>query len=315
MRVIAVATAAFADATLDALHAAADIELAAVVTKPDRPRGRGLKFGAPPAKEWARAHGVDVFQPQKLSRAEVAAFPELELWCDLLVVVASAFYVPSWLRREPRLGAVNIHPSLLPALRGPAPVNWAIINGLAETGVSTMRLADEMDAGDILMQEAVAVGARETAGSLAAKLAGAGARLLLETARALDAGELTATPQNAAAASYAPKITAEVRTVDWEQDAAALDRLVRGLSPTPGARSPFRGGYLGILESEAAVGRGGGAPGTVERVAADGLTIACGAGALKLVRVKPAGRPAMSAHAFALGQRLSPGTHLGQANG
>ena len=307
MRVAAVATPAFALPTLDALHEAPDIDLVAVITNPDRPRGRGLEHGAPAAKEWALAREVAVYQPEKLTREAWRSYAALDVAVDALVVVASAFYIPSWLREAPRLGAVNLHPSLLPALRGPAPVNWAVINGLAETGVTTMLLADEMDAGDVLLQRPVAVHARETAGSLAAKLAAAGAELMLETLRGLDAGTVTPAPQDHGLATRAPKITADVRALEWSRPAEELERLVRGLYPDAPARASLAGELVQIIGAEPAAAEPAAAAGTVMAVAETGVVVACGEGALALERVKPAGRGEMTAHAFAVGRRLAVG--------
>ncbi len=307
MRVVAVATPAFALPTLDALFEADDVDLVAVITNPDRPRGRGLEHGAPAAKEWALAREVAVYQPEKLTREALKGFPAFDVAADALVVVASAFYIPSWLREAPRLGAVNLHPSLLPALRGPAPVNWAVINGLAETGVTTMLLADEMDAGDVLLQRPIAVGARETAGSLAAKLAAAGAELMLETLRGLDAGTVTPAPQDHGRATHAPKITADVRALDWSRPAEELERLVRGLYPDAPARASLGGEVLQVLAAEPVAAEPAAQPGTVVAAGEAGVVVACGEGALALERVKPAGRKEMTAHAFAVGRRLAVG--------
>jgi methionyl-tRNA formyltransferase len=307
MRVIAVATPAFALPTLDALHGADGVAVAAVLTNPDRPRGRGMEQGAPAAKEWALSRDVAVYQPEKLTREAISGCPAFGSPVDALVVVASAFYVPTWLRELPRFGAVNLHPSLLPALRGPAPINWAVINGLAETGVTTMLLADEMDAGDVLLQRAVTVDPRETAGSLAAKLAEAGAALMLDTLRGLDAGTVTPTPQDHARATHAPKINAEIRAADWTRPAEELDRLVRGLYPDAPARASFGGDIVQILAAEPAPAAPATEPGSVIAISEEAVVVACGAGALALKRVKPAGRGEMTAHAFAVGRRLAVG--------
>jgi len=307
MRVVAVATPAFALPTLDALYDANDVAIAAVLTNPDRPRGRGLERGAPAAKEWAARRDVAVYQPEKLTREAIGECPAFGTPVDALVVVASAFYVPTWLRELPRFGAVNLHPSLLPALRGPAPVNWAVINGLAETGVTTMLLADEMDAGDILMQLPVAVDARETAGTLAAKLAAAGAALMLETLRGLNAGTVTSTPQDHTRATHAPKLNAETRAVDWTRSAEELDRLVRGLYPDAPARASFGGDVVQVLEAEPAPAAPASEPGSVIAIEDEAVVVACGSGALAMKRLKAAGRAEMSAYAFAVGRRLAVG--------
>ena len=314
MRVIAVGTPAFALPTFDALHEAPDFEIAQVITKAERPGGRGLKPVYPPVYEWARDKGLPVVQLEKLARAYDAASSEVDVTADAVVVVASAFFVPAWLR-EPqpdglvKYGAVNLHPSLLPELRGPAPVNWAIIEGCAETGVTTIRLAGELDAGDVLLQERLAVAPDETAGSLAEKLAQLGARVVLDTLRGLSRGEIRPTPQdpNEAKILYRPKITADVRAVDWSEPAAGLERLVRGLYPDAPARASLAGELVQILGAESAEGPADAAPGTITAVDEAGVVAACGEGALKLTRVKPAGRGEMTAHAFALGRRLAVG--------
>lgn len=310
MRVLAIATPRFALPTLEALAAAPDVELTALLTNPDRPRGRGLAPAAPAAKEWAEERSLPVYQPETLTREEVGAFADLDLEVEAIVVVASAFFVPRWLREGPPLGAVNLHPSLLPALRGAAPINWAIINGLAATGVTTMFLAQEIDAGDILLQREIPLRTRETAGSLAPRLAQAGAELILATLRGLEGGTVKPRAQETARVTHAPKITAETREVDWAQPAEALDRLVRGLYPDFPARATVAGDPVQILEADPAAGRQGAAPGTIVAVEGEGLVVACGEGALRLRRVKPAGRQEMSGRAFAVGRRLTPGDRL-----
>lgn len=314
MRVIAVGTPAFALPTFDALHEAPDVEIAQVITKAERPGGRGLKPIYPPVYEWARDKGLPVVQLEKLTRAYDAGSSEVDVSVDAVVVVASAFFVPAWLG-EPqpegvvKYGAVNLHPSLLPELRGPAPVNWAIIEGYAETGVTTISLVDELDAGDVLLQERLAVDAGETAGSLAEKLAQLGARVVLDTLRGLARGEIQPTAQDPGRAKilYRPKITADVRAVEWSRAAAKLERLVRGLYPDAPARASLAGELVQVLGAEPAEGPADAAPGTITALDEAGVVVACGEGALKLTRVKPAGRGKMTAHAFAIGRRLAPG--------
>ncbi|UCH78798.1 MAG: methionyl-tRNA formyltransferase [Candidatus Coatesbacteria bacterium] len=310
MRVLAIATPRFALPTLEELAAASDVELTALLTNPDRPRGRGLAPAPPAAKEWAQERALPVYQPEKLTREEVGAFADLDLGVEAVVVVASAFFVPRWLRERPPLGAVNLHPSLLPALRGAAPINWAIINGLAVTGVTTMFLAQEIDAGDILLQREIPLRTRETAGTLAPRLAQVGAELVLATLRGLEGGTVKPRPQEATHVTHAPKITAETRAVDWARPAEALDRLVRGLYPDFPARATVGGDFVQLLEAEPAAGKRGAAPGTVVAVEREGLIVACGEGALRLLRVKPAGRQDMTGRAFAVGRRLTPGDRL-----
>ena len=313
MRVVVAATPAFALPTLDALAAAANVDITAVVTNPDRPRGRGLETGTPPVKEWARARHIPCFQPEKLTRDVVGQFPGLDFKCDAFVVVASAFYVPTWLRNLPALGAVNLHPSLLPALRGPAPIPYAVINGFQVTGVTTMLLADEIDAGDILLQEEVPVAANDTGGSLAEKLAVKGAWLLVATLDALGRGTLTPRPQDPDLATYAPKITAETQVLDWMKSMVILERLIRGLNPEPLAYTTLGKDRVQILRARTARGIPGAAFGETLAVDAEGILVACGDGALVLQEVKPAGKGVMAADAFARGRHVHKGTRWGSA--
>jgi methionyl-tRNA formyltransferase len=314
VRIIAVGTPAFALPTFDALHEAPDFEIAQVITKAERPGGRGLKPIYPPVYDWAREKDLPVLQLEKLARTYDAASSEVDVSADAVVVVASAFFVPVWLA-EPqpgglvKYGAANLHPSLLPELRGPAPVNWAVIEGYAETGVTTIRLAEELDAGDILLQERLAVADDDTAGSLSEKLAQLGAALVLDTLRGLIRGEIKPTPQDPARARilYRPKISADVRAVDWSESATKLECLVRGLYPDAPARASLGGQPVQILGAAPAEGPADAAPGTVTAVDEAGFVVACGEGALRLTRVKPAGRGEMTAHAFSLGRRLTPG--------
>jgi methionyl-tRNA formyltransferase len=316
MRVIAVGTPAFALPTFEALLRADDVDLAAVITNPDRPRGRGLEAGPTPAKEWASAHDVRVYTTEKITADAAAGRAELadHLPVFALVVVASGLFIPKWLREDDaacaRHGAVNLHPSLLPERRGPAPIAWTIIDGDDVAGVTTMRLVKEVDAGPIYLQREIAVRPRETAGGLAETLAAEGAELMLATLRGLEAGTVTPQPQDETRATYAGKITPETRRLDWTRPAAELDRLVRGLYPDAPARASFSGELVQILAAEPAEGPAGAAPGAITAAAEDGVVVACGEGALKLVRVKPAGRGEMSAHAFALGRRLAAGARF-----
>lgn len=313
MRVIAVGTPAFALPTLDALREAPDVDLAAVITNPDRPRGRGLEAGPTPAKEWARLHGVKVHTTDKLTADAAEGRMELADYLPIfaLVVVASGLFIPKWLRDETAEcslhGAINLHPSLLPKWRGPAPIAWTIIEGDKVAGVTTMSLVKELDKGPVYLQKEIAVGPRETAGTLAETLAKAGAELVLETLRGLDKGVIKPKDQNEAEATYTSKITSETRQVDWTQAATNLDRLVRGLYPDAPARASLAGQPFQILEAEPAEGPADAAPGTITAVDEAGVVAACGEGALRLARVKPAGRGEMTARAFALGRRLAAG--------
>jgi len=316
VRVIVVATPAFALPTLDALWAADDVDVAAVVTNPDRPAGRGLEPTATPASEWAREHGVPVYTTDKLAADPTAGLQALGEFLPVFatVVVASGLFIPKWLREENAAyslhGAINLHPSLLPRWRGAAPIAWTIMAGDEAAGVTTISLVKELDEGPVFLQRKVPVAPGETAAALEEKLATAGAALMLETLRGVAAGTLTPTPQPQTGATYAPKITAETQLVDWAKPADELERLVRGLYAAPLARVTVRGQFVQILEATAVAGKGAEA-GTVEAVTPAGVDVACGEATLRLVRVKPAGKNEMSGRAFALGRRLVPGDRLG----
>jgi len=253
--------------TLAALRQAADFNLAAVITNPDRPAGRGLKEAATPVKRWAEANGVKVITTAQLPADAEEGRNLLADYLPMfaLVVVASALFIPKWLRENNAAfslhGAVNLHPSLLPRWRGAAPIQWTLIAGDERAGVSTMALVKELDAGPIYLQKEIAVAPRETAGSLAERLAAAGAELMLATLRRVAREELIPFPQDERGATLAPKITAETQTILWERPAAALDRLIRALHPEPLARAAFRGESVQVVAAEPAAGAG--APGTV----------------------------------------------------
>ena len=280
---------------------ASDIDVPLVVTNPDRPAGRKLELHAPPVKEAAMQAGVEVIQPDKARDPE---FQERirEARPDVAAVVAYGKILPVDLLSIPRLGFVNLHFSLLPAYRGAAPVQRAVMDGVAETGATIMLLTEGMDEGPILAMEPTRVGANETAGELGARLARDGAPLLVRTLRAYEAGEVRPREQDHALASYAPKITTDEARVDWARPAQRIHDLVRGLNPAPGAWTTFRGTRLKVLRTEVA-SDGGGRPG---EVLADGL-VAAGEGALRLVEVKPAGKRAMTAEEMFRGLRPAPG--------
>ncbi len=313
MRVIVVGTPAFALPTFDALHQADDVDLVAVITNPDRPRGRGLEAGPTPVKEWALGHGARVYATDKLTadppQGQIELADSLPIFA--LVVVASGLFIPKWLRDEDAKcsvhGAINLHPSLLPKWRGPAPIAWTIINGDKVAGVTTISLVKELDAGPIYLQKQIALAERETAGTLAEKLAKEGAKLVLETLRGLEAGGIKPKPQEESQATCTGKITSETRQVDWTLPATKLDCLVRGLYPDAPARASLAGELVQILGAEPAEGPADAAPGTITALEEAGVVAACGEGALKLTRVKPAGRGEMTAHAFAIGRRLAAG--------
>ncbi|NKB69516.1 MAG: methionyl-tRNA formyltransferase [Candidatus Latescibacteria bacterium] len=304
-------TPAFAVPSLERL-AASGHEIVAVVTNPDRPQGRGRKVAPPPVKSAALDLGLQVLQPQSVAEPELAA-ALAGLQVDLFVVVAFSILPPSLLA-VPRWGSVNLHPSLLPAYRGAAPIIWAVINGESETGITTFQLNKRVDAGGILLQRRIAIGADETAGELDARLRLLGADLLVETVDQLEAGTLEPRPQDRRGVTRAPKLTREDGRLDWGQPALALRNRIRGTQPVPGAFTPWAQGDLKIHQAQLWDGATNGPAGTVLQVdALAGVVVAAGQGALLLTQVQPAGKARMSGGDFVRGYPLAVGDRLGTA--
>ena len=272
------------------------------MTNPDRPAGRNLDLQAPPVKRAAVRLGLEVLQP-KTARDEQLHQRLGTLAPDVCVVVAYGRILPGSLLGIPARGFVNLHFSLLPAYRGAAPVQRALIDGSPETGVTVIVLTEGMDEGPILAARRVAIDPEETAGELGERLAALGAPLLVEAVRSYVAGRLDPVPQDDSLATYAPKIDASETRIGWARDAAAITNLVRGLSPAPGAWTIFRGARLRVLR--ATPEQGAGPPGAL----IDPLTplVAAGKGAVRLVEVQPAGRRAMSGADYARGLRAVAG--------
>ena len=305
LRVVYAGTPEFAVPALAAL-AAAGQTIVAVYTQPDRPAGRGRVASASPVKQAALALGIPVRQSASLKEAaaEIAALAPA-----LIVVAAYGLMLPPAVLALPRLGCVNLHASLLPRWRGAAPIQRALLAGDAATGVCIMRMEAGLDTGPVYACERVAIAARDTAATLATRLAAAGARLLVATIAALESGAAVATPQAAAGVSYARKLEKQEALIDWSASAAELDRRVRAFVPWPVAETRWRGAQLRVHEAEplaAAVAAaavdgpaGAPAPGTILSATSAGIEVATGAGVLRLTRVQPAGRRIVAAHEFA----------------
>lgn len=306
VRVIFMGTPAFAVPSLRALAEAATV--VAVVTQPDRRAGRGLKLLSPPVASAARALGLPVMQPEGLRGASVqAALSGLDP--DLLVVAAYGRIIPPTVLALPRLGAVNLHPSLLPAYRGASPIQAAVADGVATTGVTVMYVTDELDAGDIIVQREVPIGPDETAGELEARLAVIGSELLVEAVRLIARGEAPRRPQDHRRASYTSKITKEYGRIPWDRPARDIVNLIRAANPWPCAFTAWRGGTLRVWR--AGIGSGSGTPGEVLAADEHGITVAAGCGAVVLREVQVEGGRRMSAAEFLCGHRLRPGDRLG----
>jgi len=308
MRVVFLGSGSFAIPSLEALLDAGH-DVAAVVTQPDREKGRGRELSPPPLKPVAAARGLKVLQPRRVREPESVATLEA-LAPEVQVVVAYGQILPrSVIDIAPR-GTVNVHASLLPRYRGAAPVQWAIVNGEAETGVTTMLIDEGLDTGPLLLAESTPIGAEETADALESRLAVVGGELLVRTLRGLQEGSLAPRPQDPARATLAPLIKKEDGLMDWRLPAPALARRVRGFHPWPGAHTRLRGRGLRVLRAQVAAGSG--TPGGLLGVGRDGLVVACGDGtALRVVEVQPESRDPMPAAAFAAGARLTPGERFG----
>ncbi len=314
MRIVFCGTPEFAVPTLKRLLAKPDFAIEAVVTQPDRPRGRGQRVSSSPVKGLALDAGLYVYQPEKIKSDSAYEFFK-RLAPDAVVIIAYGQIIPARLIEIPRLGWINLHASLLPKYRGAAPVNWAILNGETRTGLTTMQIDAGLDTGPILLQQALEIRRDETAPQLAQRLAEAGAALVVATLRQLDRGEITPTPQDHAQATLAPLLKKEDGRINWSLRAQQIYDRIRGLEPWPGAFTTFRGKLCQVWgrpaaapESTAAVGQ---PPGTL--VAEKGeLYVACGDMTwLELEAVQLEGRKRVPAGDFAHGARLKPGEQFG----
>jgi methionyl-tRNA formyltransferase len=303
LRLVFMGAARFAVPTLDAL-AGAGHDIAAVYSQPPRPAGRGRKERPTPVHARAEELGLPVATPASLKDpAEQVTFAALGL--DAAVVAAYGLILPQAILSAPKLGCINLHPSLLPRWRGAAPAAHAILSGDAETGMTIIQMDTGLDTGPILAQRRVPMPLRATTASLEDDLAVLGAAMLLEVLDAVTAGNARPRAQGEDGATYASKFAKEDGRLDWSQPAEALDRIVRALSPWPGAFFDLEDTTVKVLEAEPADGSG--MPGTLlDR----DMTVACGEGALRLVTVQRAGKPATDGAAFLRGLRLEPGAKI-----
>jgi methionyl-tRNA formyltransferase len=313
VRVVFLGSGAFAipsfEALLEAGHA-----VAALVTQPDREKGRGRVLAPPPLKPIAVHHGVPVLQPRRIKEPEVLQSLR-DLRPDVQVVVAYGQILPRAVIDVAPRGTVNVHGSLLPRYRGAAPIQWAIASGEKQTGVTTMFIDEGLDTGPILLQREVSIGAEETSPELESRLARVGAEVLLETLRGLENGTVVPRAQDHAAATVARILEKDDGRVDWARDAAVIAARARGFFPWPGAVTRHEGRDLKLVRVRPDAEEptpGGPEPGTVVAVDREGIVVVAGGGSrLRLVEVQPESRRAMDAAAFAAGARLRPGARLG----
>jgi methionyl-tRNA formyltransferase len=303
MRLVFAGTPEFAVPALDALVNAGHA-IVAVLTRPDRPAGRGLAPAASPVKQAAEGRRLPVLQPATLKDPTVQA-ALAALAPDALIVVAYGLILPPAVLEIPRLGALNAHASLLPRWRGAAPIERALLAGDPVTGVCIMQMDAGLDTGPVLLSEAVPIAAHDTAGALHDRLAPLGARLLVAALAGLAAGTLQATPQPTAGVTYAAKIEKRESRIDWRRSAAEIERQVRAFDPSPGAMARLREMELKIWRARLVAGDG--APGEVVRSDPDGPVVGCGEGALRLEELQRAGGKRLPAGVFQRGFALAPG--------
>lgn len=302
-------TPEFAVSSLNALHDNG-YDILAVVTMPDRPKGRGRRVVASPVKQTAGTLGYPVLQPAGVKETWFLE-KMIALNPDLFVVVAYGHILSRSVLAIPELGAINIHASLLPKYRGPAPIQWAIINGDEETGVTTMWMDEGMDTGDILLTSNVPIGPEDTAQTLGQRLAEAGAQLLIRTLQDLKSGRIAGIAQEESEATYAPFLKKEDGCIDWTKDARSIDALIRGVNPWPGAFTLLSGKRLKIYKAKALQKGTRERPGCVLEGFPGDLDVATGRGVLALKQVQLESGKRLAVEEFLRGCRVPPGTILG----
>ncbi|MCF6758508.1 methionyl-tRNA formyltransferase [Pseudomonas balearica] len=310
MRIVFAGTPEFAAQHLEALLQAG-YQVEAVYTQPDRPAGRGQKLMPSPVKQLALQHGLPVMQPATLRDAE-AQHALAALQPDLMVVVAYGLILPQAVLDTPRLGCINSHASLLPRWRGAAPIQRAIEAGDSESGVTVMQMEAGLDTGPMLLKVRTPIGPSDTGGSLHDRLAALGAQAVVEAVARLQAGSLPGERQDDTLATYAHKLSKDEARLDWQRPAAELERLVRAFNPWPICHSSLAGDVLKVHAARLVPGQG--EPGRILAVGKDGLTVACGTGALQLTRLQlPGGKPLDFADLYnSRREQFAPGQVLGQ---
>ena len=309
MKVIFMGTPDFSVGTLEALVNAGH-EVVLAVTQPDKPKGRGKEMQFTPVKECAIKYNIPVYQPKKVREPE--CIEELRKYqADIMVVVAFGQILPKEILEMCAYGCVNVHASLLPKYRGAAPIQWSIIDGEEVTGVTTMQMDEGLDTGDILLKTEIPMDQAETGGSLHDKLADAGAKLCIETLKALEEKTVTPIPQGETTTAYARMLDKQLGNINWNQDAKAIERLIRGLSPWPSAYTNWNEKVMKIWEAEVLEGTSDSAPGTIIKVEKDAFYVQTGNGFLKICELQIPGKKRMDAGAFMRGYQIKEGEILG----
>lgn len=309
MDIIFMGTPDFAVGTLEALIKAGH-RITMVVTQPDKPKGRGHSVQYTPVKEVALKCNLPIYQPIKI-RGEIAEDYLEKTPADVIVVVAFGQIIPKRILEMKKYGCINVHASLLPKYRGAAPIQWAVIDGEKESGVTTMQMDEGLDTGDMLMKTVVPLDEKETGGSLFDKLSQAGAKLCVETLKKLEKGELTPEKQGESPTAYAAMLTKEMGKIEWTKDAASIERLVRGLNPWPSAYTKLNGKTLKIWECQVIPQDASkGECGEILEVTKDSMIVQAGKDALAVRELQLEGKRRMDAGAFLRGFAVEPGTIL-----
>ena len=309
MRVVFMGTPDFSVGTLEALVAAGH-EVCLAVTQPDKPKGRGGKMQYTPVKEKALFYNIPVYQPKRVRDPECVE--ELRKYnADVMVVVAFGQILPKSILELTPYGCINVHASLLPKYRGAAPIQWAIIEGESVTGVTTMQMDEGLDTGDMIMKTEIPIAEDETGGTLHDKLSDAGAKLCVETLKAIEDGTASFEKQGESPTAYARMLDKKLGNIDWNEPAARIERLVRGLAPWPSAYTHWNGKVMKIWRAKAEADPAeAGQPGTVTEVDKDSFAVQTGDGVLRVYEVQIPGKKRMDTGAFLRGYTMEPGTSL-----
>ena len=310
MRVVFMGTPDFAVATLEDIINAGHI-VEAVVTQPDKPKGRGGAVAMSPVKETALEHGIEVLQPVKVKNDNEFYERMKQIDPDVIVVVAFGQILPDSILELPKYGCINVHASLLPAYRGAAPIQWAVIDGLEETGVTTMQMDHGLDTGDIIMQSRIRLDAKETGGSLFDRLSSEGGRLLVKTLEAVENGTATRTKQDDSLSNYAKMLTKSLGNIDFNEGAVNIERLIRGLNPWPSAYTHLGNKTLKVWKARVDTEKKTEAqPGEVVSSDASGIAVATGEGLLVMEEIQLEGKKRMCVADFLRGREIPVGTML-----
>ncbi len=308
MRVIFMGTPDFAVATLEEIIKAGH-EVVLVVSQPDKAVGRSKALKYTPVKACALAHGIEVYQPERVREESCVEYLR-GYEPDIIIVEAFGQIIPKAILDMPRFGCVNVHASLLPKYRGAAPIQWAIINGDTVTGVTTQRMAEGIDTGDMIMKQEVIIREDETGGSLFDRLSKTGAKLCVKTMEAIEAGTAVYTPQDESMATHTKKIYKELGSIDWSKDAKSIECLIRGLDPWPSAYTRLDDRTLKIWKAQVIPANFGDAPGCIVKVEKNRILVQTGEGTLSLLEVQLEGKKRMPVEAFLNGYEVKEGTYF-----